>query len=157
MTKYAAFDADGFPVAFYTPELHGAKGSPGSMIPLDATEITDAQWQEFIDNTGYRRWDGAGLAHVEPLAQPPATLALCQVAAARLHIEGWDISGIERSQGIGAAMMIDENTAWILFADAQPDTNYIVTPGDGVTKTVDYIEILCPGVVDLALIVQRVQ
>lgn len=106
-------------------------------------------------------WGYVGGEFIEPEApampEQITPLSLQQVAAARLHIEGWDISGIERSQGIGAAMMIDENTAWILFADAQPDTNYIVTPGDGVTKTVDYIEILCPGVVDLALIVQRVQ
>lgn len=88
-------------------------------------------------------------------AEPP--LSLQQIAAARLAIDGFDISGIERSIGIGAAMMLDENTAWLFFEEPQADTNYIVTPGDGVTKTAGYIEVSCPGVTDLALIVQRVQ
>jgi hypothetical protein len=84
-------------------------------------------------------------------------LSLCQVAAARLSIDGLEIAGIERSQGIGAAMMLDEWTAWLFFDEPQPDTNYIVTPADGVTKELDYIEVQCPGVTSLALIVQRVQ
>lgn len=84
-------------------------------------------------------------------------LALCQIAAARLHIEVLDITGVERSQGVGFAMMLDESTAWIFFNEPQADTSYIVTPGDGVTKALDHIEVSCPGVVDLALIIQRVQ
>lgn len=86
---------------------------------------------------------------------PPLTLQ--QIAAARLAIDGFDITGIERSQGIGAAMMIDEGLAWIFFEDPQSDTSYIVTPADGVTKYPDYIEVSCAGATSLALIVQRVQ
>jgi len=84
-------------------------------------------------------------------------LALCQIAAARLHVEGFDISGVERSQGVGFAMLLDEHTAWIFFEQPQADTNYVVTPSDGVTKTTDYIEVALAGLTDIALIVQRVQ
>lgn len=100
------------------------------------------------------QWE-ADQAAAGPMPEPPVSLQ--QIAAARLHIEGWDISGIERSQGISVAMMLDENTAWIFFNEPQADTAYIVTPGDGVTKALDYIEVSCAGVVDLALIIQRVQ
>ena len=48
--KYAIFDAQGFPKAFYTPEVH-------TNIPKKAIKITDEQWLEFINNQGQRKWD----------------------------------------------------------------------------------------------------
>lgn len=100
------------------------------------------------------QWEAEQTPQAPPQLPP---LALQQIAAVRLQIDGFDISGFERSQGIGSAMMLDENTAWIFFEETQADTNYIVTPGDGVTKYAEYFEVLCPGVVTLAIIVQRVQ
>lgn len=41
--KYAIFDEAGFPTAFYAPEIHGERSEPGSLIPVAAVEITDAQ------------------------------------------------------------------------------------------------------------------
>lgn len=49
--KYAIFDNFGFPKAFYSKDIHGDN------IPVEAIEITDEQWQEFLNNQGYRRWD----------------------------------------------------------------------------------------------------
>ncbi|WP_457635771.1 hypothetical protein [Persephonella sp.] len=50
MAKYAVFDKQGFPKAFYTPDVH-------TNIPKKAIKITDEQWFEFINNQGKRKWD----------------------------------------------------------------------------------------------------
>jgi len=49
--KYAIFDEQGFPKAFYDKAIHGDD------IPEEAIEITEEQWLEFINNQGRRRWD----------------------------------------------------------------------------------------------------
>lgn len=48
--KYAVFDKNGLPRAFYDDDIH-------SDIPNDAIEITEEQWKEFINNQGFRKWD----------------------------------------------------------------------------------------------------
>ena len=48
--KYAVFDTNGFPKAFYDDEIH-------EKIPGDAVEITEQQWLEFVNNQGKRKWD----------------------------------------------------------------------------------------------------
>jgi len=48
--KYAIFDENGFPIAFYDPDIH-------DVIPPEAIPITDEQWQEFILNQGRRKWN----------------------------------------------------------------------------------------------------
>ena len=50
MPKYAIFDDQGFPIAFYDNEIH-------SDIPKDSIEITEQQWLEFLSNPGKRKWD----------------------------------------------------------------------------------------------------
>ena len=65
--KYAIFDKNGFPKAFYSPDVHGERfiqDENGNLIlnleckiPEEAIEITDEQWQEFINNQGKRKWD----------------------------------------------------------------------------------------------------
>jgi len=49
--KYAVFDKQGFPKAFYDREIHG------DAIPQEAIPISDEQWLEFINNQGRRKWD----------------------------------------------------------------------------------------------------
>ena len=51
--KYATYDADGVITAFYDPAIHG------DAIPAGAVELTDAEWQDCIDNPGRRRIDPA--------------------------------------------------------------------------------------------------
>jgi len=51
--KYASFDKDGFPTAFYDTEINGEN------IPKAAVEISDKDWMEFINNQGARAWDGS--------------------------------------------------------------------------------------------------
>ena len=68
--KFAHFDTDGFPVAFFAVDVHGPReidGQPNPAIPAEAVEITDDQWQEMLANPGRRRWlDGALVEHELP-------------------------------------------------------------------------------------------
>ncbi len=60
---FAVFSPSGTPTAFYSADLHG------DAIPEDAIEITELQWQEFINHPGLRKWvDGDVVA-----AEPPTT------------------------------------------------------------------------------------
>lgn len=71
--KFAVFDADGFPLAFYDEEIHGEN------IPAEAVQIAELEWREFIDNQGYRRMvDGK----VEPYEPPPAVPPFPSVVSA---------------------------------------------------------------------------
>ncbi len=58
MTKYGVFDGDGRPTAFYSDDIHGQIGSDGCLIPSDAAEITDADWQLYLSGKYYRDADG---------------------------------------------------------------------------------------------------
>ncbi len=60
MAKFAEISPDGFPLAFYSPDIHGDD------IPLEAIEITDENWLEFINNAGRRRWDGGKVVEYTP-------------------------------------------------------------------------------------------
>ena len=60
--KFAVIDGDGFPIAFYASDVHGTN------IPADATEISDDQWREFIDNPGLRQFIDGNVAVWEPPA-----------------------------------------------------------------------------------------
>ena len=67
MEKYALFDDAGFPLAFFSPEIHG------DTIPTDAVEITEEQWRELIENPGFRKWVDGEVVAVDP-PQPVATI-----------------------------------------------------------------------------------
>lgn len=81
--KYAIFDAVGLPVAFYAPEI--------VTPPAGAMQITDAQWQEMIDNAGQRRWDGAAVVAYEP---PPAAPLVPASISRRQFFQQAAIDGI---------------------------------------------------------------
>lgn len=117
MAKFAIFNNDGLPTAFYSEDVHGSymrpvygpvpmateeeanpvariigeEPNPESMIPTNAIKITDAQWADFLDHQGERRWDGSAVVvHVPP--EQPALLApvsdrqFFQALAIRGHI-----------------------------------------------------------------------
>ncbi len=59
--KFALFDSNGLPTAFYALDIHGDN------IPAEAIQIEDGQWQDFIDNNGRRKWaDGVVVAYEPP-------------------------------------------------------------------------------------------
>ncbi len=66
---FATFDDDGFPTGFYSNMLHG------NDFPEDAVEISNAQWLEFINNSGRRKWvDGEVVEYVPPPPPPPVAV-----------------------------------------------------------------------------------
>lgn len=106
MTKFAIFET-GFPLAFYSEDVHGTKlrsvysepdettgerpvligeePNPDCMIPPEAVEITDEQWAEFLANPGRRKWEGGVVVPYEPPA-PPVTQADYS-AAIQAHLD----------------------------------------------------------------------
>jgi hypothetical protein len=99
MTKFALFDEGGFPVAFFSPDVHGERmrpvygdlpepteeeprpirsvigeePNPDCLIPAEAIEISDEQWLDMVQHPGRRRWqDGEVVEHVPPPVLPTA-------------------------------------------------------------------------------------
>lgn len=69
MKRYAQFDADGFPLGFWSDDIYPSAPDEerNAAIPADAIQITTQQWRALIDNAGLRRWmDG----HVVPYELP---------------------------------------------------------------------------------------
>ena len=64
---FAKFDDTGFPVGFYTEEIHG------NTIPAGSIEISEAQWRELIENPGFRKWVDGEIIAVDP-PQPTVTI-----------------------------------------------------------------------------------
>lgn len=125
----------------YVGAFSGAEPPPGSIEVPEGPADARQKWN-----------DGEWLPHV-----PPPPLALHQIGAASLQVEGWDITGIERSVGITGAFMLDTDLAMIFLADDYPDCDYIVMPSDGVTKYSSYVEVTRPGLSSISFIIQRVQ
>ena len=60
----ALFDNDGFPVSFF-PDVIEYKN-----IPDNAVSISEAQWREFIEHAGQRKWENGEVVTYTP--PPPA-------------------------------------------------------------------------------------
>lgn len=60
--KFAIFDEQGFPVAFYAEGVH-------EEIPVSAVRLSDSQWHDLVSNQGLRRWDGANVINFDPPAR----------------------------------------------------------------------------------------
>lgn len=67
-TFYGKFDKDGLPVAFYNDDIWAANKIPG-----DAVKITRAQWLDFINNSGQRKWLNGKVAVYSGTAAPSTT------------------------------------------------------------------------------------
>lgn len=76
--KYAEYDQMGNIIGFYAPEIHGEN------IPVNSIEITEEQWQDCLNNQGFRGVDIAAKTIIvitpplppEPLPQPNPDIEL---------------------------------------------------------------------------------
>lgn len=104
-------------------------------------------------------WEALGnvIVPYEPPEPQEEPLTLHQVACAKLHVDFWDVSGLERSNGISGAFVLDVDLLWVGFTTEQLDTDYIVTPADGVAKFTDHLEVSRLGLSVVSFIVERVQ
>ena len=92
MSKYAEFDINGNPIAFFDESFNGTFGSQTSSIPNTATLITNQQWTNFVTYPGLYVWDSINNrqipATVAPLALGDVKLnAIAAVAALRYQKE----------------------------------------------------------------------
>lgn len=161
MTLYSFNGGYPGPIPFRILLSNGyARTDPSSFTPL---EIADAGYHPVNDSPSYNSetqelgWvDGEWVVSSrEPNA--PVALSLSTVASADLAVVDGEVTGVERAIGLEMAMMIDSDTAWLFFAPAQPDTDYIVTPSDGVTRYEDFIEVVKPNASRIQVLVQRLQ
>lgn len=90
---FAKFDDEGFPVGFYTEEIHG------DTIPTDAIEITNDQWREFLDNPGLRKWVNGEMAeYIPPSVEIPDPVTVV------FSVDLWSRMTDDEADLVGAAM-----------------------------------------------------
>lgn len=115
MTKFAVFTGEGLPAGFYVEDIHGfreidGKPNPDCLIPLDAIQITEQQWQAFINNNGRRKWSDG---HVVPY-QPPSPEP---VIPDRLSRRQFRLALID-------AGLLEQVEAWISTQDVRTQAAY---------------------------------
>lgn len=97
MTIYAVFTDNGTKAAFFDDRVHGLRRlityadggkvisdepNPETMIPLDAVVISDEDHADWMENQGFRRWDGTKIVpHALPLTEEDYSSAI------RLHLD----------------------------------------------------------------------
>lgn len=141
----------------------GAVLRPG-MFVAGSWETTDvSEYPTAVQQAAAELWTPEAIAACQaafPWVEPPPPidppLRLVDIASARLAIDGFDITSIDRTKGLSVAFVADADTVWIFFDEPQLDTEYLVTPPEGVTKYADYIEVTKPGLAAVSLIVQRI-
>lgn len=88
MKIYAKFDSDGFPLAFYSPDVHG------DGIPQEVIEITLEQWQHLLSNQGFLRWDGETIVEYTPSLEPVDLIAYAADKRWQMETGGFEFSGL---------------------------------------------------------------
>ena len=91
--KNAVIDDNGFPIAFYSSDIHGES------FPPETVDITDEQWLEFIENPGARKWqDGEVVEYTPPEPEPAPQITV--VPAITL----WERMTDNEAEQVNAAM-----------------------------------------------------
>lgn len=165
MVKYAQFDEIGLPKAFYVPEIWGYRTmpvygekpeatehnpipvapvvgyapNPECKVPTYAIEITDAQWSEFLENAGQRKWeiDEAGNGQVVAYMPPPVPVDLAAYTANKRwqkEVGGIVINGISIATDDRSKMMISGAR---VAAEADPNFTTQWKAADGTFVTID--------------------
>lgn len=101
-------------------------------------------------------YEGYRLVALESDDPVQPEISLHNIAAARLEVVEFEITGFERSWGILGGYMQDIDWAVVYFSEEQPDTDYSVLPSEGITKYTDRVEIQRTGLAALSFLVQRV-
>ena len=105
--KYVKLDANNLPLSFYDDAIN-------TTIPTGAVSLTQAQWQEFIDNNGARQWDATtntvipyappfNLTHAQALKKQQIRAAFTTAAALPVT----DANGIIWDGGYDSALKLD--------------------------------------------------
>lgn len=106
--KFATF-IDGFPTAFYTDDIH-------QDIPQDAVQISDDEWQEFLNFPGLRKWENGSIIPYDPPVPAPTLDDYRHAVQAYL-----DTKAQERQYDNGytlASYAVSTNPVWKAEAEA---------------------------------------
>lgn len=103
MTVHAIFDEFGTGAAFFIV------GVNCDTAPSDSIEISEEQWQDWINNAGLRRWDGTAVVPYLPPAPTPAVPST---------VHAYQFAGQAAAEGLISA---NEARAWA-GAGAVPPT-----------------------------------
>ncbi len=99
--KYAIFNQGGFPSGFYTEDVHG------DLIPQEAVEISDEDWQAFLGAPGKWVWV-AGQRQPAPEPSEQERVARTRdLVESRIRAEG-----SSRLQAIAAPYSEEERESW---------------------------------------------
>ncbi len=66
--RKATIDADGFVTGFYDTELHGDN------IPEEAVELSEDQYEDLVQNQGFRRFEKGKIVEYAPPVSEPVTI-----------------------------------------------------------------------------------
>lgn len=120
------------------PKVVGSEPNPDCKIPVDAIEITDEQWQEFIENPGRRQWHNGAVVVYTP---PPVPVDLTAYAANARWVK--ETSGITVG---GVAVATDDRSKQMVMgariaadADGNFTTQWVASDGSISTLTAPQI------------------
>ncbi|QDM27011.1 hypothetical protein FNL56_13475 [Tardiphaga sp. vice304] len=143
---FAKLSAAGLPLAFYRSDVNDV-----ATIPSECIELSDAQWLEFINNNGLRKWSAGAVVAYEPPAPaaPDAGTIAPQLIASALsvNIVDGDVASVDGIFGLAGAIYLGVGQYMLLFLTSQPDTNFYAVIGGGAPcmssaeKDVDYLTI----------------
>ncbi|WCK15389.1 hypothetical protein G6L41_017335 [Agrobacterium tumefaciens] len=142
MEKFALFDDDGLPTAFYSFEIHGDN------IPQDTVEITEEEWREFIENPGRRQWiDGTIVTYdpaVEPQPEPVTVVYSVDLWTRMTDAEAEEVLSIMEQQPIRTRKIFDTANSYRSDHELWPLLQQLATTLFGEERAA---EILAPSVV----------
>lgn len=105
--KYGHFSSEGLPLGFYDDTIH-------VQMPNGVIKLTDAQWQEFIDNNGLRKWHGGEVQ----ACTPPETLAPIPQAISRFQARA-ALLAADLLSDVEAAVAAADPFSQLAWAEAQ--------------------------------------
>jgi len=96
----AVFDNNGFPVGFYPSDIWP------SGYPETAIEITENQLREFIENSGFRKWQDGEVVEYTPPSTPVDLIAYAANRRWEKEVGGITVNGLQVATDDRSKMMI---------------------------------------------------
>ena len=142
--KYGTFDDLGVPIGFYDTGRHGMIGTEECVIPDDAAALTDVQWNEFIENSGFRVWDpiAKDVRRYDPVFDYDLAVSIkqSQIRNGFFKVENLpftDANGVTWNGGYYSAIRID---SLIRFTEIVGNTDTYIYDINNVSVPVTIVE-----------------
>ncbi|PZQ44867.1 MAG: hypothetical protein DI551_09200 [Micavibrio aeruginosavorus] len=116
--KFAVFNGNGFPIAFYSEDIHRAYTLDGELItdivPPEAVEISHQQWLEFINHPDERKWENGQIEVCELALPSPDWNDIRSIRDNLLRKSDW-------TQLPDSPLSLDQKQAWVTYRQALRD------------------------------------